>query len=351
MRGPLGCLYGMGAVARRAAYRRGWLRQQRLGRPVVSVGNLTAGGTGKTPLVRWLAERLERAGLRPAILTRGYRRGPGPDTIVIPPESGRRPRARDVGDEAAWLARALPAVPIGVGADRFRTGRLVEADFSVDVFILDDGFQHLALARDLDAVTLDATQPLSDAAILPAGLQREPCSALARADVVVVTRTELTGPVCVEAPVEAVVRRINPGAPLIRERTRLDHLVDIASEAAQSVSQSAAAWAGRPVHAFCGIGNPEAFFRDLRLWGFNAVRESVFPDHHVYRDLRFAAAGEAAALVTTEKDAMNLEGLDLTEVGVPVLVCCARLALEDEAAFDEILFARLGYSRVPAASV
>jgi tetraacyldisaccharide 4'-kinase len=342
--GPLGRLYGMGAVARRAAYHRGWLRRRRLGRPVVSVGNLAAGGTGKTPLVYWLCERLQGAGLRPAILTRGYGRRRGPDAVVVPPKQGRQPEPRDVGDEAAWLARALPEVPVGVSADRFRTGRLIEDNFPVDVFVLDDGFQHLALVRELDVVTLDATRPISDGAILPAGLQREPCSALARADVVVITRTELAAP----APLEAVVRRMNPEVTLIRTRTRLDHVVDVASGASRSVSQPAAAWAGRPVHAFCGIGNPEAFFRDLRLWGFDVVRESVFLDHHVYRDLRFAHGGEASALVTTEKDAMNLEGLDLAAAGVPVLACCTRFELVNEAAFDEILFGRLGPGRVPA---
>lgn len=336
---PLGRLYGIGAIARRAAYHRGWLRQRQLGHPVISVGNLTTGGTGKTPLVRWLARRLQRAGLRPAILTRGYRRRRGPDAIVIPPTPGRLPRPREVGDEAAWLARALTDVPIGVSANRLTTGRIIDENFPVDVFVLDDGFQHLRLARELDVVTLDATRSLSDAAVLPAGLQREPCSALVRADVVVITRTELADP----APVEAVVRQVNPGALLIRARTRLDYLVEAGSGAAQP----AGACTGQPVHAFCGIGNPGAFFRDLRLWGFEVVRESVFSDHYVYRDLRFARGAEVAALVTTEKDAMNLEGLDLTQAGAPVLVCLTRLELENEPAFDEILFARLGRSQAP----
>jgi tetraacyldisaccharide 4'-kinase len=340
---PLGRLYGLGAVARRTAYERGSLRQRRLGRPVLSVGNLTTGGTGKTPLVCWLCERLQGSGVRPAILTRGYRRRRGADAVVIPPNPGRRPEPREVGDEAAWLGRVLPEVPIGVSADRFRTGRLIEENFPVDVFVLDDGFQHLALARELDVVTLDATRPISDDAILPAGLQREPCSALARAGLVVITRTELGD----AAPIKAAVRRINPGVTLVRARTRLDHLVDVTSGASQSVE----AWVGRPVHAFCGIGNPEAFFRDLRLWGFDVVRESVFPDHHAYRDLRFARGGHVAALVTTEKDAVNLEGLDLTEAGAPMLVCRTRLELSDQAAFDAIVFARLGPVAATARSI
>lgn len=334
----LGRLYGMGARVRVAAYRQGWLRQRRLGHPVISVGNLTAGGTGKTPLVRWIAGRLLGRGLRPAILIRGYRRRRGPDAIVIPPKLDRAPEPREVGDEAAWLARAFPEVPIGVSADRFQTGRLIEENYAVDVFVLDDGFQHLPLARDLDVVALDATRGISDRDILPAGLQREPCSALARAGLVVLTRAELADP----ARLENSVRRINSGVQTVRARTRLDHLLELTGPKTLPPES----FIGQPVHAFCGIGNPDAFFRDLRLWGFDVVRESVFPDHHVYRDLSFARATRAAGansvavLVTTEKDAMNLAGMNLGEAGVPVVACAVRLDLgDDEPVLDELLFA------------
>ena len=331
--GPLGRLYGMGATARAAAYRSGWLRQRRLSRPVVSVGNLTAGGTGKTPLVRWTVDRLIQRGRRPAILIRGYRRKRGPDAIVIPPKPGRAPEPREVGDEAAWLARLFPDVPIGVSAHRFPTGELIAANYTPDVFVLDDGFQHLALARDLDVVALDATREVSDGQLLPAGLQREPCAALVRAGLIVITRTELADP----APLEAKVRTVNSSVPVVRARTRLDHLTAIGG-----ATMPADEFVGRPVHAFCGIGNPDAFFRNLRLWGFDVVRESMFPDHHVYRNLNFAGRGSVAALVTTEKDLMNLTGLDVAGLGVPVLACATRFDLEDAAAFDEVLFASLG---------
>ena len=329
----MGRLYGMGATARAAAYRAGWLRQRRLPRPVVSVGNLTAGGTGKTPLVRWTVDRLIQRGRRPAILIRGYRRERGPDAIVVPPKTGRAPEPREVGDEAAWLASVFPEVPIGVSAERFRTGELIAANYPVDVFVLDDGFQHLALARDLDVVALDATRDISDGELLPAGLQRERCAALARAGLIVITRTELADP----APLEAKVRAINSSVSMVRARTRLDHLVAIGGAAVAPDE-----FVGRPVHAFCGIGNPDAFLRNLRLWGFDVVRESVFPDHHVYRNLHFARGGSVAALVTTEKDLMNLAGLDLAGIGVPVLACATRFELEDAAVFDDVLFGRLG---------
>jgi tetraacyldisaccharide 4'-kinase len=332
----LGRLYGWGSSFRASAYQRGCLPRRRLGRPVVSVGNLTAGGTGKTPLVRWIVDRLLGRGLRPAILTRGYGRRRGPDAIVIPPKPGRDPEPREVGDEAAWLARAFPDVPVGVSSDRYRTGKLIEQNYAVDAFVLDDGFQHLALARDLDMVAIDATHGISDGEILPAGLQREPCSALARADVAVMTRTELAEP----SRLEAKLRQVNPRVRIVRARTRLDHLLDCRD----GIEIPLDSLAGRPIHAFCGIGNPEAFFRDLRLWGFDVVSESVFPDHYVYRNLKFAAQREFAALLTTEKDAMNLKGVNVAQVGVPVVVCAARLDLQDQDAMvlEEILLSKIG---------
>jgi tetraacyldisaccharide 4'-kinase len=333
---PLGRLYGMGAAMRGAAYRRGWLRARRLSHPVISVGNLTAGGTGKTPLVRWIVERLRALGAQPAILTRGYRRQDGPDAIVIPPKAGRGPEPREVGDEAAWLARVQPEAPIGVGADRYAVGRLLEDNYPLDVFVLDDGFQHLALHRDLDVVALDATREISDDEMLPAGLQREPGSALARAGVAVITRVELADP----APLESLARRMRPDVLMVRARTRLDHLRDLGSGAVVNPDE----WRGRPVHGFCGIGNPQAFLRNLRQWGFDVVRESVFPDHFVYRDLNFAraACGDAGALLTTEKDAMNLAGLQLAEAGAPVLACETRLEMDDETGLSEALAAIAG---------
>lgn len=326
----LGRVYGAGARARAAAYQRGWLRRRHLGRPVISIGNLTAGGTGKTPLVRWAAERLSQQGFQPAILTRGYRREKGPDAIVIPPKEGRVPEPREVGDEAAWLARMLPQVPIGVSADRFHTGEMIAENYPVDVFVLDDGFQHWPLARDLDVVALDAMRGISDNEILPAGLQREPVSALERADVVVITRAELVDAGRLEE-FHALVRGVGPEVVMVEARNRLEYLRDVAN----GTEAPADTYEGQPVHGFCGIGNPDAFFRDLRLWGFDVVRESVFPDHHVYRDLNFARDGGVAAFLTTEKDAMNLAGVSLSAAGAPVLACVTRLEIDAEDVLDD----------------
>jgi len=326
----LGRLYGVGSRVRAAAYQSGWLRRRRLPRPVISIGNLTVGGTSKTPLVRWTVDRLTHQGFRPAILIRGYRRERGPDAILIPPKDGRVPEPREVGDEAAWLARMLPQVPIGISADRFRTGEMIAENYPVDVFVLDDGFQHWPLARDLDVVALDAMRGISDNDILPAGLQREPMSALARADVVVITRAELADAGRL-GEFRNLVRSVSPEVALIEGRNRLECLRDLVS----GTDVPADTYVGQPVHGFCGIGNPDAFFRDLRLWGFDVVRESIFPDHHVYRDINFTRGGGVAAFITTEKDAMNLAGVNLSAAGAPVLACVTRVEIEGADLLDE----------------
>ncbi len=338
---PLAVGFKLGITLRRAAYRRGWFETRRLNRPVVSVGNLTVGGTGKTPLVAFIARRLLRRGWKPAILTRGYGRQSG-EIISLDPRLRRAPSAREVGDEPALLARTVPEVPIMVGADRYRAGRLAEERFDVDVHILDDGFQHLALARDFDLVLLDVTQELSDAALLPAGRLREPCSALERAHLVVLTRVELGDP----RPLENRVARINPQAVIFHATTRLCGLVGLESGRPLAVETLQ----GKPTFAFCGIGNPSAFSADLRRWGFCVVAESAFRDHKVYSagDIgRLAAHARdvgGVALVTTEKDAMNFPPHWKSEL--PIVACAIETEMRESEAFEKALLARLEALRV-----
>lgn len=334
---PLAVGFRLGVELRAAAYRRGLLKTQRLNRPVISVGNLTVGGAGKTPLVEWLARILLQHGRKPGILTRGYGRRRGIDIIALEPKPGRTPDARLVGDEPAWLARTLPEVPIVVSADRHRGGRVAEDCFGVDLHLLDDGFSHLALGRDVDVVALDSTEELSDQAVLPAGRQREPCSALTRADFLVLTRTELADP----AALEARVREINPRAGVFHGRTRLRRLVEVPGGAANRAEASR----GEPVHAFCGIGNPEAFFQDLRSWGFVVADRAVFRDHHVYSAAELERLGArarergAAALLTTEKDTMNFPAAWQSDV--PVVCCAIQTEIDEAQAFEAALLARL----------
>lgn len=313
---PLGLLYGGLMRLRAASYQNGLLRSRKLPGTVVSVGNLTVGGTGKTPMVLWIAERLAAEGHRPAILTRGYRGLGESDAEDLPP-----------ADEVALLRRRLNGrAQFGVGKDRYKNGLALAKD-GAEWFILDDGFQHLALERDADILLLDATDPFGGGKILPSGRLREPRSALARADIVVITRAS-------HAPaLEARVRRYT-NAPVFAARTRLEAV--LRAPAMKEALPKSERWQHK-FFAFCGIGNPRAFFDDLRSWGFAVEGRRSFADHHRYsaaevRELESAAASvDANALICTEKDVFNLPPSFVAEL--PIYACQIRMALNDEDAF------------------
>lgn len=335
---PLSGLYGLGVAVRLGLYRRGVLRVSRAARPVVSIGNVAAGGTGKTPFVRWLAAELSRRGLSPSILTRGYRRE-SRGTLVVSDGRGAVAAADASGDEAALLARALPGVPIVADASRSRAAATAEAlEARVDLHLLDDGFSHVALFRDVDVVLLDATAPDAGGALLPAGRLREPLSSLARADLVVVTKSDQADP----GPALRLAERYARGLPVFRATTRVRGVLD---EAGEDVGPRALA-ALRPV-AVSGLARPESFELTLASLGLAPSAVLRYPDHARYGENRLseirAAAEEAGAtaVVTTEKDAVKLEG----RLGLPLF----RVAVEAEVVetgFVSELLSRL--SRAPS---
>jgi 3-deoxy-D-manno-octulosonic-acid transferase len=296
---PLSRLWEWGGHRRRA---RALARQRRLGAPVIAVGNLTMGGTGKTPCVLRLAELLLERGHKPGILTRGYGRSSPQKQLAIPRGGPVAPELS--GDEPQIFVRSGLA-PVGIGGDRFRAGRLLLSQFDVDAFLLDDGFQHARLGRDLDIVLIDGLEPFGRGGVFPLGRLREPESALARADIVLVTRSAQSD-LC--PAIERTVRRWNARAPLFRAT------VEPRAWVSHSTGQRYPAGAppfGR-AGAFCGLGNPHAFRRTLEGLGVNVVDWVEFEDHHRYRPeevrrigRQFAAHG-ADALATTEKDAINL---------------------------------------------
>ena len=338
---PLELLYRGALRVRAAAYDRGWLRRHRLPAKVISVGNLTVGGTGKTPMVITLAGWLRQRGLRVAVLTRGYGRREHASLVINGQGEVEKYRPELMGDEPILLARRLPEVTIGIGADRLALARRIlemEAPRPPDVFLLDDGFQHRRLQRDLDVVLLDSTDPFGGGAVLPAGPLREPREALARADVIVLTRVEDDGG---RAGLAEEVRRLNPRAPVFRATTKFLGAFDAATHRAANLY----ALKQQPVLAFCGVGNPAAFVADLGRWDFNVVGAVTFSDHHRYgvddfkRIVPQADRVGARVLLTTEKDMVNLT------VGPPSLpptfYCRIELALEDEAAFFAAVAERL----------
>ncbi len=302
-----GWAYGQAQALRRWAYRRGWLRSEHPGVPVVSVGNITLGGTGKTPCVERICRALQAMGRRPAVLSRGYGGSASRTGAVV--GDGRRVLAdwTVAGDEPVLLARRLSGVPVLVGRDRRRTARRAVQELGADALVLDDGFQHLRLARDLDVVTIDARNPFGNGACLPRGLLREGLRALADAGIVVLTRTRGLPESRIAALMETV-DRYAPGVPVLTAVHRPAGW--IAPDGGRMLEVGALR--GEKVLAFAGIGNPEAFFEDLEALGLRVVDSVPFPDHHRFaaEDLeRLAEWGRlvnASALVTTEKDLVRL---------------------------------------------
>lgn len=326
--GPLGLVYGLIARLRADLYRGGIFRHRRLGGTVLSVGNLTVGGTGKTPMVLWLAERLIAEGQRPAILTRGYRGEASSGGQGAPP-----------ADEVALLRLRLGArVQLGVGKDRYASGRTLERH-GAKWFILDDGYQHLALERDADIVLLDASDPLEKQALLPAGRLREPLGALGRADIVVITRSE-------HVPAIERVVRMHTDAPIFYAQTELESVL---RAPALAVEWPLPDRSSARVFAFCGIGNPRAFFDDLRRWGFSVAGERSFRDHHRYSQAEVAAleravvAAGADAMICTEKDVFNLR--EAVPAHLPVYACRMGLRISDAAGFWSAVLAAVDRRR------
>jgi tetraacyldisaccharide 4'-kinase len=311
---PLSVLYGAGVRARVWLYANRWFKQKRLKATVISVGNLTVGGTGKTPMVIWLAEKFLADEKRVAILSRGYR------------------GANGTSDEIELMKFRLQGrVSFGVGKNRFAEGRRLESQQSIDVFLLDDGFQHLELARNLDILLMDASRPLAGESLLPAGRLREPVAAMSRANLIIFTRAETAS-----GTLEAI-GKLNQ-YPVFAASTRL---LGFRRFGGESTFLGASDIGAGPFFAFCGLGNPDAFFRDLGNWGLAICGQAVFADHHHYKQRDISAVKQAAkrtganAIVTTEKDAQNLAGLEFGET--PLYIAVIDLVVTPEADFRNVL--------------
>jgi tetraacyldisaccharide 4'-kinase len=288
------------------------------GMPVISIGNLTMGGTGKTPLVAWLARRLAAERIFPAIVSRGYGGSAGPGPIVVSTGDGPRVNARLCGDEPHLLARALPGTVVIVGSDRV-AGVRAAAAAGANCVVLDDGFQHRRLHRDLDVVLLDARAPFDGSWLLPAGTLREPPGSLRRAGVVVLTRLPSSERA---SGAQAAVRATGFTGPIVRAGHRAVGFFGAAGEARP---------APRRALAFCGIGDSGLFAADLAAAGVHVERTRSFRDHHPYTTagweaLRAEAERLGVTLVTTEKDLSRLE-----TIAGPSLASASLLVLRIEA--------------------
>jgi tetraacyldisaccharide 4'-kinase len=311
---PAELLFRAGVRARNA-----WLDRPshvtRAGVPVVSIGNLVVGGTGKTPLVAWLARKLTAEGHVPAIVSRGYGGTAGLGPLVASSGGGPRLDARAAGDEPLLLARMVPRAIVVVGSDRIE-GATTAASLGATVVLLDDGFQHRRLARDLDVVLLDGRKPFANRRMLPCGPLREPPKALRRAGVVVLTRLDAKDRA--EAAV-AAVRRTGFSGPVLRAGHEITGFVGRDGTAVESPKR---------VVAFCGIGDPERFRSDLAARGVAIIGFHAYRDHHVLsapeiRALADEARRHGVPLATTQKDLVRLEPAGLRPWGDAVLVALA----------------------------
>jgi tetraacyldisaccharide 4'-kinase len=321
-------LYGAAASWRRRWYARDPGRQRHLARPVVSVGNLCAGGSGKTPVVERIARVFAAGGERPAILTRGYARRRALDGVtVVSDGSTILAGLETAGDEPLMLARALPGVPVLVAADRYLAGRLAERQLGATVHLLDDGFQHLGLARDVDLL-LVAEEDLTDR-MLPAGRLREPLPAASSADALL---TAADG----------------DGADRLRQALGVEtmfHVRRVIGQARWMSGHDSAVPAGSIAFAVAGVARPERFVADIAAAGWQVAGTLVFRDHHPFtgRDVdRIAHAARAAGagvVLTTEKDAVRFEACDVGNL--PLAAVPLEVTIEPEAAFRDWLFARI----------
>jgi tetraacyldisaccharide 4'-kinase len=343
--GSLRCLlriaaagYGIAVGARNFLYSRGWLKARRVDAAVISVGNITVGGTGKTPLVVWLCNLImhnfksQIADFKCAILTRGYK--------------SRVPETESFKDEVAILAESCPGAKVIVNPDRVAGAAEAVGRFGAKVLVMDDGFQHRRLARDLDIVAVDATEPFGYGKLLPAGLLREPVASLKRADAAVITRCDqvpeaeldelerrllaihpdmvvarsIHAPVYVEFPDASV---IPANAGIHEEGGRVDSCLRRNDSIRQLKS--------RKVFAFCGIGNPDAFLSSIRNLGAELAGSKVYDDHYHYTqrslaDIRAdAEASGADIILTTQKDWTKVSGLTRPGKGVPLAYLCIEM--------------------------
>ena len=301
--------------ARNSFYDSGVFASHSLGAFTVSIGNITVGGTGKTPLVARVAEILAGNGERVCILTRGYGRENPRKRILVSDGETIFADVKTAGDEPFELARKLAGNAVIVAdANRAAAGAFAREKFGITAFVLDDAFQHRRVRRGLDIVLIDATNPFGSGKTLPSGILREPLENLKRADAIVITRANLTENI---AGLKSQIAKYNPRCLIFVSANKFARLTEL--ESFHAGTKASAAGSKQPttgkVLAFCALGNPNNFFEQLRREKFSVAAEQKFPDHHFYAQSDIAKLVEkagrngAAMLVTTAKDAVKLRNL------------------------------------------
>lgn len=329
-------LYGRIMALRNHLYDRGVFKTRGLGARTISVGNLTTGGTGKTPLVALIAKMLIDDGEAVGILTRGYGRKDTRSRVLVSDGEKALVDAETGGDEPVELALKLDGKAVIVAdRDRVAAARWARKNFNITTFLLDDGFQHRGVKRDLDIICIDATNPCGNGRIIPGGTLRESFAGLRRADAIVITRADQVEET---SDLERRLRKWNPAAPIFNGRTQLKGLIslhDLYTETSILPKPDKG-----ELYAFTGIGNPDNFFATLTKGGLELAGTRSFPDHHRFSqaDIENIEASVkrvgASGSVTTAKDAVKLKGLRFE---LPCYVAIAETVIDDSDAFNKLV--------------
>ncbi|HDJ28903.1 MAG TPA: tetraacyldisaccharide 4'-kinase [Proteobacteria bacterium] len=346
---PASLGYRLAVGSRNTLYDWHVLRENQVPVPIVCVGNLTVGGTGKTPMVSWLTNYFSRQGKKVAILTRGYKRSSSQSSLVLLPDAGNTYKVSELGDEAAMLHARHPQASLVLDADRSRGARAVCSRWQPDIIIMDDGFQHRRLRRTVNIVMIDSQRLFGNGFLLPAGPLREPISALQRADLVVFNKFDAHHTYFAKKSCK-VFDFISP-ARLFTASYQLKSLYNLRQPSRLlTVDQLQ----GKKMLAFAGIANPDYFFQQLENIGIKLQHTLPFADHMNYDRKSLQKISQTAAscqlTVTTAKDAVKITAFPETCRLLPeLLVADIKLQIEPQNHFIELLESRLslGYSIVP----
>lgn len=329
----LSCLYKWGVTRKYQSMAAHPERRKKLPVPVISLGNITTGGTGKTPTAVLLAGWLSKEGRQVALLNRGYRSGSERGVAVMSDGEHILLSAADGGDEALLLARSLPGVPVLVGRERARTGQLAIDTFQADVLLLDDAFQHWQLERDLDIVLVDGTNPFGNGHVLPRGILREPLEQLRRAGIFLITKADL----CSEEEKKTIYRTLHsyqPDAPIAEAIHRPAWCISFADwyEGRKNRTSLDQLPKTMPVIAVSALGNPASFEATVCSMGYSLAGSLRFDDHHQYTQIdveamQALAEPEKAVIITTEKDAVKLPAETIRNAHLPVWVLGIEIAI------------------------
>lgn len=325
---PFSITYSLIQRLRLYLYEKDMLRKKRLPRPVISIGNITVGGTGKTPVTAYIAHYLLEKGLKVAVLSRGYGGAFEGKIAVVSDGKQLFHSAEECGDEPFLLAKTLPGLMVVIGSDRHAAGMLAMEELSPHIFLLDDGYQHLRLHRDLNILLLDQKNPFGNGWTLPAGLLREPQDAVKRSDLTILTRCSDGG---------ALPESLQ-GKAVFKSRHRLSYALPLTGGETVCLES----FQDKKILAFAGIGAPESFFEGLRKKGLAPVATLSFSDHATYDTKTITALVEAAEtvgvdfLITTEKDGVKL-GLLPEAVKQKTMLARLELEIENETRLQELL--------------